>query len=160
MIFLKLISSAFFYFIFISISFADFEKGLTDYNNGNFKAALNEWLILAKQGESNSQYNVGLMYHKGTGTKQDFVEAMKWFEKSSEQGNIQAMQLLSTMLVLGRGTEINYLRSYIWASIAAENNDENSLLIVSGLRKEMTEKQLKKAKELTDECKKNNFKGC
>ena len=100
------------------------------------------------------------MYHKGTGTKQDFVEAMKWFEKSSEQGNIQAMQLLSTMLVLGKGTEINYLRSYIWASIAAENNDENSLLIVSGLRKEMTEKQLKKAKELTDECKKNNFKGC
>ena len=93
-------------------------------------------------------------------TSQDFIEAKKWFQKSVEQGNIQSMQLLSTMLILGRGTEIDFLRGYVWASIASENNDKNSLLILSELQKEMTDLQIKEAKELTMKCKKNKFLGC
>ena len=34
----------------------------------------------ANQGNADAQYNVGLCYYYGNGVKQDYKEAMKWYE--------------------------------------------------------------------------------
>jgi hypothetical protein len=40
----------------VSLS-ADFQKGATAYNKGNFATALKEWRPLAEQGDANGQSN-------------------------------------------------------------------------------------------------------
>ena len=37
---------------------------------------------LAHQGNSNAQFNFGLMYFKGNGVLQDYAEAVKWWRKA------------------------------------------------------------------------------
>ena len=146
--------------LFTNVSFADFEKGLKEFNKGNYEAALNIWEPLANEGISNAQYNVGLMHHNGLGTKQDFKAAFKWFLKSSEQGNLNSIRLISTMYALGNGIKKDFLRSYMWAKIGSDNNDQNSKILLDGLLKEMTNSEIAKANKLVQECNSKKFKGC
>ena len=50
---------------------ADFNKGLTAAQSGDFATALKEWKPLAGQGDADAQYNLGLMYLNGWGVPQD-----------------------------------------------------------------------------------------
>ena len=45
----------------------DFQKGLTTYKNGDYETASREWNPLAKQGNAEAQYNLGIMYLMGEG---------------------------------------------------------------------------------------------
>ena len=146
--------------LFSKISFADFDKGLKEYNNGNYESALNIWEPLAKEGVSNAQYNVGLMYHNGLGTKQDFEQAFKWLLKSSEQGNLNSIRLISTMYALGNGIKKDFIKSYMWAKIGADNDDQNSKILLDGLLKEMSNSEINKANALVQECNYKEFKRC
>ena len=64
----------------------DFQKGLTAYKSGDFATALREWTPLAKQGDADAQFNLGLMYDKGQGVPQDYKTAVKWYRLAAEQG--------------------------------------------------------------------------
>jgi len=57
---------------------ADFQKGLTAAQSGDFATALREWTPLAKQGNADAQYNLGLMYYKGDGVPVDYTRAFMW----------------------------------------------------------------------------------
>ena len=153
-----------FFIIFICLfaneSFADFDRGLKEFNKGNYELALDIWEPLANEGVSNAQYNVGLMHHNGLGTKQDFKQAYKWLLKSSEQGNLNSIRLISTMYALGNGVDKNFVRSYMWAKIGADNNDQNSKVLLDGLLKEMSSSEIDKANKLVRECNNKEFKGC
>jgi TPR repeat protein len=46
---------------------ADFQKGVTAYESGDYATALREFKTLAEQGNADAQYNLGLMYHNGCG---------------------------------------------------------------------------------------------
>ena len=58
---------------------ANYNQGLTAYNNGDYATALLEWKPLAEQGNADAQYNLGVMYYKGQGVIQDNVYAHMWF---------------------------------------------------------------------------------
>jgi TPR repeat protein len=45
-------------------------------------------LKLAQQGNRGAQNDIGIMYAEGRGVKQDNAEAVKWFQKSAEQGHV------------------------------------------------------------------------
>jgi len=65
---------------------ADFQKGLTAYDNGDYATALREWKPLAEQGYYNAQNNLGVMYDSGRGVPQDYKTAVKWYRLAAEQG--------------------------------------------------------------------------
>jgi TPR repeat protein len=44
---------------------ADFQKGLTAAQSGDYATALREWTPLAKQGNAGAQFSLGFMYEKG-----------------------------------------------------------------------------------------------
>ncbi len=48
-----------------NIAFAGFDEGLIAAKRGDFKTAFSVWHPLAEQGDSNAQFNLGLMYGKG-----------------------------------------------------------------------------------------------
>ena len=148
------------FLLITKLSFADFESGLKAFNNGDYKTALNNWKPMAEEGVSNAQYNVALMYHNGLGVTQDYNEAFKWLLMSSAQGNLNSIRLLSTMYALGNGIKKDYLKSYMWAKIGADNDDQNSKLMMDGLIKEMSNSDIDKANALVKECNDKNFIGC
>ena len=64
----------------------DLEKAWEAYEKGDYATALREYSVLAEQGHAKAQKNLGVMYAKGEGVRQDYKEAVKWFRKSAEQG--------------------------------------------------------------------------
>ena len=47
----------------------------------------------AEQGNANAQYDLGIRYENGEGVIQDFKQAVKWYTKSAEQGDLGCMSL-------------------------------------------------------------------
>src|ERR1700723_2570184 len=46
--------------------------------------------IRAEQGDAKSQWALGAMYNYGRGVPKDYVEAVRWYRKSAEQGYAKA----------------------------------------------------------------------
>ncbi len=47
--------------------------------------ARREWRPLAKQGNANAQYNLGVMYGNGQGVRQDYVQALMWYNLAASR---------------------------------------------------------------------------
>ena len=82
---------------------ADFNKGLTAAQSGDFATALKEWKPLAEEGNAVGQNNLGLMYHNGWGVPQDYKEAVYWYRLAVEQGYAIAQYNLGLMYEKGKG---------------------------------------------------------
>ena len=85
---------------------ADFDKGLAAAQSGDFATALREWTPLAKQGDADAQFSLGVMYVNGTGVVKDDVYAHLWWsiaasfgdEDASENRDIIAEQMTRVQL--------------------------------------------------------------
>lgn len=67
---------------------ADFQKGFTAAQSGDYATALREWTPLAEQGDAIAQFNLGVMYETGQGVPQDYKTAVKWYRLAAKQGNV------------------------------------------------------------------------
>ena len=102
---------------------ADFGKGYTAYNSGDFATALREWTPLAEQGNASAQYNLGFMYDLGMGVLQDDKTAVKWYTLAAEQGNADAQYNLALMYKNGEGVLQDYKTAVKWYRLAAEQGN-------------------------------------
>ena len=75
---------------------------------------------LAEQGYADVQFNLGLMYYKGEGVKQDDREAVRWWRKSAEQGDAAAQYNLGVMYDNGRGIKQDDREAVRWYRKSAE----------------------------------------
>lgn len=101
---------------------------------------------LAEQGDAVAQYDLGILYYKGQGTRQDYAEAVKWWLKSAERGYANAQFNLGTAYLHGQGVEQDYVRAYIWFTAAATRGDEEAFKARDDLVKVMTPAQTATAK--------------
>ena len=99
---------------------ADFQKGLTAAQSGDYATALREWKPLAEQGNAAAQYNLGLMYDNGRGVPQDYQTAVKWWRLAAEQGVADAQYNLGLMYANGRGVPQDDKTAVKWFRLAAE----------------------------------------
>jgi hypothetical protein len=81
---------------------ADFNKGLTAAQSGDFATALKEWKPLAEKGDVDAQTNLGLMYQNGWGVPQDDKEAVRWYTLAAEQEHAKAQYNLGVMYAIRR----------------------------------------------------------
>ena len=79
---------------------SDFQRGLLAVERGDYESAFREWLPLAEEGDATAQANLGVFYQFGYGVKQNYLEALKWFELSEKQGNEVARKQLGIVSVL------------------------------------------------------------
>jgi len=63
---------------------ADFNKGFSAYQKGDYATALPEWTPLAEQGYATAQFLLGYKYAKGEGVLQDHKTAVKWYTLSMQ----------------------------------------------------------------------------
>eukprot|EP00613_Pedinella_sp_CCMP2098_P071055 CAMPEP_0171931742 /NCGR_PEP_ID=MMETSP0993-20121228/29716_1 /TAXON_ID=483369 /ORGANISM="non described non described, Strain CCMP2098" /LENGTH=82 /DNA_ID=CAMNT_0012571849 /DNA_START=48 /DNA_END=293 /DNA_ORIENTATION=- len=50
-----------------------------------------------------AQFNLGNMYRTGEGVAQDFNEAVRWYGKAADQGDVRSMSLLGLLYIKGLG---------------------------------------------------------
>ncbi len=65
---------------------SSYQEGLDAFERGDYDTALYEFRLLADQGFASSQFNLGLMYAKGQGVPQDYVQAYRWYTLAASQG--------------------------------------------------------------------------
>ncbi len=99
---------------------AEFNAGVTAYEQGDYATALREWRPLAEQGNANAQFMLGLMYYKGGGVPQDHARAVKWYRKAAAQGVAEAQFNLGLIYAHGRGVPQDYAEAAKWYRKAAE----------------------------------------
>ena len=97
------------------------------YHRGDYATALRLWLPLANQGDAVAQYNLGLMYERGYGVPQNYVEAMKWYRKAADRGHPTAKFNLGVTYDLGLGVPQNYAEALKWYRLAAEQGHTAAL---------------------------------
>jgi TPR repeat protein len=102
---------------------AHFEAGLNALDANNMPQAFQEFLAAAKEGHSDSQFNVALMYEQGLGVSKNEKEALFWYGKSATQGNSGAQFNLGVLYENGIGTTIDYAKANEWYRKASIQGD-------------------------------------
>lgn len=80
-----------------------------------------QWHRDATLGMPYAQHNIGLMYAKGDGVRQDFQEAFKWFRLSAEQGFADAQDNMGDAYFRGEGVPRDYRKAFEWYRMSAVN---------------------------------------
>lgn len=68
-------------------------------------------LALAKKGDAAAQNEVGGWYYRGRHVKQNYGEALQWWAKSAEQGNVQAIGNMGLCYQTGHGIAADSLKA-------------------------------------------------
>ena len=109
---------------------ARFADGLRAYDAGQPAQALEIWRRLAEHGDAGAQYNVGVIYQRGTGVPQDPAEAARWFLMAAYQGQADAQFEVATMYETGNGLSQDLLEARRWYTntlVAAQSRNQASL---------------------------------
>ena len=80
---------------------ADVEQGVEAWKQGDFRAALEQFRPAAEQGDARAQFYLAEAFNLGRGTVQDYAEALKWYVKAADGGNIDAQDKLCTAYFFG-----------------------------------------------------------
>ena len=102
------------------MAWAGFDEGLAAAQRGDYATALIEWQPLAKQGDADAQYNLGVMYRRGDGVPKNAVEAVRWYRLAANQGVAQAQYNLGLMYDKGEGVPKNTVEAVRWFRLAAD----------------------------------------
>jgi TPR repeat protein len=86
---------------------------------GDYAAARKTWAALAKQGDAEAQYNLGVMYANGDGGRKDLPAALKWFRVAASAGHAQAQYNLGVMYANGEGVRHSGREAANWLQQSA-----------------------------------------
>jgi uncharacterized protein len=104
---------------------ADDAAGMAAYRRGDIGNAVREWTAAAQKGDANAQVNLGVLYAKGKGVKQDSGEAMNLYTLAAEQGNPWGQYLLGEMYAKGWGLPENNAQTMrLGEMLATQGNSE------------------------------------
>lgn len=91
-----------------------YEDGVTAYDQERFDTAFALWLPLAEQGHVAAQFNLGVLFEKGLGVGQDYVEAARWYMKAAEQGDEEAQYNVALLYEKGTGLSLDLDKARYW----------------------------------------------
>ena len=77
----------------------------------------------------------------------DFAEAVRWFSKAAEQGNVMAQSTLGAYYWAGRGVPRDLDKAYFWSVLAEAEGDATSKYRVAVLASRMTHGQILAAQQ-------------
>ena len=115
----------------------------------NYKEAEKWFRLAAQQGYASSQSSLSVMYLN----RNDYKEALKWVQPSANQGHAPAQINLGLMYYNRQGVARDYVRAYMWVSLAALQGDPIAVNYRDIIAKKMTPAQIAEAQRLAREWK-------
>jgi len=127
---------------------------LEAFQRGDYATAYRLTMPLAMRGDRIAQYNIGILYAKGLGLRQDDVQAAIWYRRAADQGWAQAANDLGLAYALGKGVPRDFVQSHVWLTRAAgwSLNARDRAQVLDNRRQvdeAMSPAQLAQAKALT-----------
>ena len=117
-----------------------------------------ETKLLAEQGNSFAQYNLGVMYENGEGVSENDAETIKWFRLAAGKGNASAQLNLGFMYFDGDGVPQNNVRAYVWWSVAAVQGHENAKYNRDIVFEQLTPALRGQAQQIATKCFESDYK--
>jgi TPR repeat protein len=97
---------------------------------------------MAENGDPIAENALGLHYATGDGVKLSESEAVRWFTKAAELGNVPAQSKLGSIYYSGRGVAQDPNRAYFWMVVARMGGDEASKTLSPFVRARLTRGQV------------------
>jgi len=107
---------------------ADYETAIDAYLKGDYKTALHEFKVIAKQGDPKALFHLGNMYENGKGVPKSLTKAAKWYLKSAEKGYANAQYNLGVSYYNGEGVKKSYKNAVKWWRKAAQQGVDDAQL--------------------------------
>ncbi len=101
--------------------------GLRAFEAGDYQRALALWKPLAEKNDPDALYNIGLLYMKGLGVKQDYRAAKQWFKQAAKYGSVDAAYNLGVMYKQRRFGYPSSKDALYWWRQAAERGHPESM---------------------------------
>lgn len=99
----------------------DLIAGLAAFETEDYTNAFKLLKPIADRGDAEAQCIVANLYHLGLGVEKDVLEAVKWYNKSAEQGYGVASNNLAEIFAFGDwGIAINKVKAEKWQQKARE----------------------------------------
>ena len=73
----------------------NFNSGFLAAESGEYQKAANQWGSLAGKGHAVAQFNMGLLYHSGSGVELNEGKAVSLYHQAAENGNTYAQEYLA-----------------------------------------------------------------
>ena len=73
------------------------------------------------------------LYYEGVNIDKNLGEALKWYEKAANLGNVDAMERAGYMYIQGNGVPCNYQKAMEWSLKAANKGNVDAMFYVGGM---------------------------
>ena len=100
-------------------SAADFERGRTAYERGDYDAARREFRALIERGDAAGEFGLGVIYYMGAGVPKDYKKAAMHWREAAERGFAKAQHWLGILYGFGKGVSKNDREASFWWRKAA-----------------------------------------
>ena len=98
---------------------------------------------------SETQFELGQMFHKTETNVQDYEEAVKWYTQSAKQGYRRAQHRLGAMYARGQGVTVNYTKAYAWCKVSASQQSRRAILMLKKIEQKMSQQQILEGRKLS-----------
>lgn len=102
-----------------------------DYDNGNYKEALKQFLLVAKTGSANALNAIGIYYYEGKACKKNYQQAMGYFQKAADLGYASAMRNIGDCYRFGHGVTKSMTNAIRWYQQAAEKKNLKAIFLLA-----------------------------
>lgn len=106
---------------------ADYTTAMEALLKGDFANATAEFKALARDGDSQSQYMLSVIYANGYGVTRDYGTAITWLRKSAIGGYPNAQSLLGSLSLDGSDVPAEYYSAIQWQGVPVGANGDMSI---------------------------------
>ncbi len=105
---------------------AEYDAGVRDLDAGDYAAALKAFGLSAREGNSDAQYQLGIIYMDGLGVRSNAEEAAYWFRKAAQNGHMASQFEIGHCFATGSGVQQDSRIAAEWYWRAAEQGDPDA----------------------------------
>ncbi len=102
----------------------DFETAKAKAREGDFAEALEYYKLASEKCHVQAQYEVGMAYWEGRGTKADMEQAVTWLEMAAMQDHVEAQFMLGTIYDRYKSDRKN---AFMWYSKASDQGHSGAM---------------------------------
>jgi len=128
-----------------------YEQAVTHARDGDDVRAAELFRQAARQGNRHAQYQLGLLYARGAGVKQDFGEAKNWLYKAAMAGHPKAQYHLGEMYARGDGVKEDHVEALVWFWLGTTMGDRYAETRLRAMAPRVKPEEMNAAKQRSEE---------